>query len=76
MYRKGQGPHPHIRPFPPALCVPHPNNRGGDPVVSLRSRQLGNTLAKDGYDKFDANNTAVAVQETPQCQAANAKEGR
>ena len=34
--------------------------------MSLRSCQLGNTLAKDGYDKLDASNTAVAVQETPQ----------
>ena len=33
--------------------------------MSLRSRQLGNTLTKDGYDRLDAANAAVAVQETP-----------
>ena len=33
--------------------------------VSLRTRQLGNTLSKDGYDKLEASSAAVAVQETP-----------
>ena len=33
--------------------------------MSLRTRQLGNTLAKDGYDKLEASSSAVAVQETP-----------
>ena len=64
-YRKGGGPTPYVRPFAVLLVVPHPNNRAGDPVVSLRTRQLGNTLAKDGYDKLEASSAAVAVQETP-----------
>ena len=64
-YRKGQGPAPYIRTFSVYMVVPHPKNRGGDPVVSLRTRQLGNTLAKDGYDKLEASSSAVAVQETP-----------
>ena len=64
-YRMGQGPGPCIRRIPIGMVVPHPQNRGGDPVGSLRTRQLGNTLAKDGYDKLEASSAAVAVQETP-----------
>ena len=65
VYRKGQGPGLYIRTFSDDMVVPHPKNRGGDPIVSLRARQLGNTLAKDGYDKLEASSSAVAVQETP-----------
>ena len=61
-YRKGQGPTPCIKMFSPALAVPHPRNRGGDPVVSMRTKELGNCLARDGHDPMEAASSAVAVE--------------
>ena len=34
----------------PGLVVPHPNNRGKDPMAPTRLRELGGTLALEGYD--------------------------
>ena len=65
-WRKGQGPGPCIKVFSPALAVPHPSNRGGDPIVSTRTKQLSGTIAKDGHDPVEAASTAVAVEEKPQ----------
>ena len=45
--------------------VPHPRNRGGDPVKSLRTMQLNGTIVKEGYDTVEANTNAVAVEEKP-----------
>ena len=49
----------------PFSVVPHPKNRGGDPVKSLRTMQLIGTLAVEGYDTVDANSNAVAVEAKP-----------
>ena len=62
-YRKGQGEHPVMKLYPPGLVVPHPRNRGGDPCVSERTRELANTVAKDGCDPMDAKSCAVAVED-------------
>ena len=47
----------------PLSVVPHPKNRGGDPVKSLRTMQLNGTITVDGYDSVEANSNAVAVEE-------------
>ena len=49
----------------PMLVVPHPKNRGGDPVKSLRTMQLVATVAVEGYDPIEANCNAVAVEDKP-----------
>ena len=49
----------------PLLVVPHPKNRGGDPVKSLRTMQLTGTVAVEGYDAIEANCNAVAVEARP-----------
>ena len=49
----------------PLLIVPHPKNRGGDPVKSLRTMQLNGTVAVEGYDAIEANGNGVAVQDKP-----------
>ena len=61
-YRKGQGPAPCIKLLSPALAVPHHKNRGGDPVVSMRTRELGNFIAREGHDPMEAASSAVAVE--------------
>ena len=45
--------------------VPHPRNRSGDPVKSLRAMQLNGTVAKGGYDPAEANSNGVAVEQKP-----------
>ena len=49
----------------PMLVVPHPKNRGGDAVKSLRTKQLIGTVTVVGYDSIEANCNAVAVEEKP-----------
>ena len=49
----------------PWLVVPHPKNRGGDPIKSIRTKQLTGTIAKDGYDAVEANSNGVVLQEKP-----------
>ena len=44
------------------MVVPHPMNRV---VTSLRTKDLVNEIAKDGFDTQEANNTAVAVEDNP-----------
>ena len=51
--------------YSPGLVVPHHNNRGGDPMAPTRLRELGGTIAFDGYDGIDANTNGVLVQEKP-----------
>jgi hypothetical protein len=60
-YRLGQGDTPQYKTYAPALVVPHPTNRGGDPVKSLRTMQLSGIIAKDGCDTTEACSNAVAV---------------
>ena len=50
---------------PPMLVVPHPKNRGGDPVKSLRTQQIIYDIFKDGYDPVDANSNGVIVEVKP-----------
>ena len=64
-YRLDQGETIKVRLLPPAFVVPHPNNRGGDPVRSLRTTQLSGTIARDGCDILEANSNAVAVEDHP-----------
>ena len=52
------------RKVPPMLVVPHPKNRGGDPVKSLRTMQLTAVIV-DGYDSIEANSNAIAVEDKP-----------
>ena len=47
----------------PLFVVPHPCNRGGDPVKSLRTKQLSGNLVTDGYDPTEAQSNAVAVEQ-------------
>ena len=49
----------------PLLVVPHPKNRGGDQVRSLRTMQLVGSVTVEGYDPIEANCNAVAVQDKP-----------
>jgi len=49
----------------PLLVVPHPKNRGGDPVKSLRSMQLNAAVTVEGFDPIEANCNAVAVEDKP-----------
>ena len=49
----------------PMLVVPHPKNRGGDTVKSLRTMQLIATVVVDGHDSTEANCNAVAVEDKP-----------
>ena len=49
----------------PWLVVPHPKNRGGDPIKSIRTKQLTGTIAVDGYDPVEANSNGVVLQEKP-----------
>ena len=54
----------HKKKVPPMLVVPHPKNRGGDPVKSLRTMQL-TAIIVEGYDPIEANSNAVAVEDKP-----------
>ena len=49
----------------PLLVVPHPKNRGGDSVKSLRTMQLMGTVTLDGYDPVEANSNGVVVEQRP-----------
>ena len=52
------------------LVVPHPKNRGGDAVKSLRTMQLTASIA-DGYDTVEANSNATAVEDKPVVTGTN-----
>ena len=62
-YRLEQGPGPTDRVLSPQIMVPHPRNRGGDLVQSLRTRELSGTVFVDRCDPLEACSNAVAVQE-------------
>ena len=64
-YRLEQGSAPTMRLYAPSLAVPHPKNRGGDPVKSLRTIQLSGSIVQDGCDVVEANSNAVAVEDNP-----------
>ena len=48
----------------PLAVVPHPLS-WGEPVDSLRTKQLTKTIIGDGYDSIKANENLVAVEEDP-----------
>ena len=62
-YRLEQGPGPTYRVLSPHIVVPHPRNRGGGLVKSLRTKELSGTVSHDGCDPLEACSNAVAVQE-------------
>ena len=64
-YRKSGESGPQTQHINPMLIVPHPKNRGGDPVKSIRTMQLNGTLATEGYDPLEANASGVAVEQRP-----------
>ena len=64
-YRLHQGATPYIQTFHPSLVVPHYGNRAGEPVKSIRTKQLCGIISTDGCDVLDANSIAVAVQDNP-----------
>ena len=64
-YRAKQGDGPTFERFAPGLSVPHPKNRGGDGVKSLRTKQLTSSIVHDGCDPIEANSNAVAVEDNP-----------
>ena len=39
--------------------VPHPQNRGGDPIKQKRCKELSAKLVKDGVDPVEANMNGV-----------------
>ena len=47
--------------------MPHPRC-WGEPVDSLRTKQLTTTIIRDGYDSIKANGNLVAVEENPRLQ--------
>ena len=51
--------------YNPKLVVPHPKNRAGVRVTSMRTRQISGTIVGDGFDVVMARHTAVAVQADP-----------
>ena len=65
-YKVGQGDEPTYKTVSPFYVVPHPHNRSGLMVTSLRTKQLSGTVAKEACDSAEANNSAVAVEERPQ----------
>ena len=62
-YRLDQGPGPSFRVLSPNLVVPHPRNRGGDLVKSLRTKELSGEVLEHGCDPTEACSNALAVQE-------------
>ena len=63
-YRLDQNkPEPTYQLHAPSQVVPHPKNRGGDSVKSLRTKQLTGDIANDGCDTIEAHGNAVAVFE-------------
>eukprot|EP00959_Pyramimonas_sp_CCMP1952_P041230 862443-Pyramimonas_sp.AAC.1 len=50
---------------PPFEVVPHPVNRGGDPVNLLRTQELIRSIFKDGYDPIEANSNGALVEIKP-----------
>lgn len=62
-YRFGQGPQPYYLKLHPMPVVPHPRNRSGEPVKSLRTRELSGTIAKDGADADEANLAAICIMD-------------
>ena len=67
-YRLNNTEGPNYRHFSPGLAVPHPQNRAGDPVRSMRTKQLCDIIAKEGFDEYEAKSSPVAVMSPPREQ--------
>ena len=61
------------RRYCPGRVVPHPSNRGGDPMAPTRLRELGGTLTIVGYDRVEANTNGVVVQQRPESPESTGK---
>ena len=64
-YRSELGATPTYKIVAPMSVVPHPKNRGGVPVTSLRTKELVGIIVKEACDELEANFSAVAVEEKP-----------
>ena len=60
--------------YAPSHVVPHPKNRGGDPVAPVRCRNLSGSIAKDGYDRIEANTNGCCVQQKPVSEGGSGRE--
>ena len=60
----------------PSHVAPHPKNRGGDPVAPVRLRNLTGAIAKEGYDRIEANTNGCAVQQKPIDEGGQAESSR
>ena len=58
----------HISPLG---VVPHPMNRGGDPVKVLRCRSITKDVAMHGCDVTEAEQNAVLIESPPDKEAAD-----
>ena len=45
--------------------VPHPKNRGGDPVKSLHTRLINGMIVEHGFDPIEAGANVVAGEDKP-----------
>ena len=55
----------------PLGVVPHPMNRGGDPVKVLRCRSITKDVAMYGCDVNEAEQNAVLIESPPDKEAAD-----
>ena len=53
----------------PLGVVPHPMNRGGDPVKVLRCRSITRDIAMYGFDVTEAEQNAVLIESPPDEEA-------
>ena len=54
----------------PLTIVPHPMNRGGDPVKVHRCRTITRDIARSGCDVIEAEQNAVNIEPPPDEKAA------
>ena len=53
----------------PLEIVPHPMNRGGDKVKTLRCRSITASIAEHGFDVIEAEQNAVMIESPPNAKA-------
>ena len=53
----------------PLDIVPHPMNRGGDKVKTLRCRSITGSIASNGFDVIEAEQNAVLIRSPPDAKA-------
>ena len=62
--------------YSPSHVVLHPKNREGDPVDLVRCRNLSGSIARDGYDRIEANTNGCCVQQKPVSEGGQAESSR